>query len=152
MLILNLKRLRVKWAIIYFPICLVVFSAILTLVVWVKGHFFIEILEEILGATVSHQQFVIGLIGLLVLITAAALIYFIKQDYLDCRCHDYHFCPTCNAVDNYDEGVCHICAATLTDKASFFYTTDKKEIAALQRIGLPIFKEAKQLTVSTADE
>src|SRR5688500_8210227 len=106
-LLVNLKRLRLKWAIIYFPVCLLIFSAIATAVIWINGHFFIELLEEILGKNVSHQQFVLGVIGFIVLITAIALIYFVKQDYMDCRCHDYLYCTHCNAVDNYDEGVCH---------------------------------------------
>ena len=146
-LIQNLKRKRLKSAIIQYPICLLIFSAGLTAIIWIKGHFLLELLEEIIREKVSHTQFVAGVIGLIAIVTAISLIYLLKENYLQCRCHAYHFCPDCITVDNYDEGNCHVCGKLLTEKADFFYTTDKDEIASIKRIGLPVFKETRHVTV-----
>lgn len=142
-LIKELKQMRVRTAIKYYPLLVIIFSAMVVSVSFVKGHAFIHLLQNYLPRGISDSGFLTGIIIVIILITSGGLIYFLRQDYADCRCDEYLYCQNCDAVDNFESGCCPVCAATLKEKASFIFTTYKNEQEVIERWGLHGSKAAK---------
>ena len=135
-LLKELRRMRLVSSIKYFPVVVLIFSALATLVVLTKGHAILEILREELPPNISDRTIVIfGLSGIVV-VTAVACLFIMRSLYKDCRCQKCLYCAKCDAVDNFDSGSCPVCARPLTDQASFLFTTDKDELRILKRAGL----------------
>ena len=140
-LIKDLKRLRFIAALKYFPALVLIFSSIIALAAFVKGHALIEVLNQHFQQKISEAALVSIVIGAVVVITAGFLIFFLRQDYDACKLWDYFYCQKCDSVDNYDNGFCPICAAPLTEKASFYFMSYKEDRKIIERWGLHTCKE-----------
>jgi hypothetical protein len=148
-LLKELRQLRLRSAIKYFPALVLIFSAVVALVVVVKGHPIISLFRDIIPSTISDTQLIVIALVAIVVITTGAMIYFLRQEYRDCDFQECLYCPNCNAVDKYDAGTCPICEVNLKEKALFYYTTYKDEKKVLERWGLQPCKERRKLAEST---
>lgn len=139
----DIQRVRRNSFLKTFPALLAICAGIVALAVFFKGHYLVELLREIFGDRISDTTF-LEIVGAgIIIFTACALIYFLRQDYSQCKLENYLFCPLCNAVDNYEEGHCPKCSLPVTEKACFIYTSYKEEKNVINRWGLQIFEEAK---------
>jgi hypothetical protein len=135
-LIEELKRLRLRHLLTCFPVAVVVFSSLGALVVLLKGHALIELLQSYLQRWLSDEALEASFLGAIVLVTAGVIVFFSRQIYRECEYQEYLYCQKCNAVDSDENGHCPVCMAPLTKKASFISTTYKAEIAVIKRRGL----------------
>ena len=142
-LLKEIKRTRRSSFVKIFPLLVIIFAAISAFIIFIKGHALIDIVRELFGTEISDMAFW-GIFGAVVIfLTASVLIYFLRQDYAECKLQDYLHCPNCNVVDNYDTGHCPKCASLVTEKACFIYTSYKEEKEVIKRWGLQIYQEAK---------
>src|SRR4051812_16382826 len=111
-LLKELRQLRLRSAFKHFPALVIIFSSILVLAVFVKGHAIIQILRNSIPAGLSDKSLMIGGVLFIVTATAAILVFFLRQEYRECNCQGCSYCPKCNAVDRYDSG-CPICQVQL---------------------------------------
>ena len=130
MLLREVRQLRLRSSLVYFPVLLLIFSALAAGVVFLKGHAFVEMLQRLLGEAVSEQSFWLILAGMLVVFVAAGLVFFLRQMYRECRIERHRFCASCTAVDSDDEGNCPVCRRELSQEAGFFSTaySDEKKL------------------------
>lgn len=140
-LLKELRQLRLKSAFKHYPALVLIFSTVAALLVFVKGHAIIRLFEEHIQFGISDGKLIVIALGVIVIITAGFLVFFLRQEYRDCECQECLYCPKCNAVDKYDDGCCPICQVPLTEKASFFFTTYKDEQEIIERWGLQPSRE-----------
>ncbi len=140
-LLRELRHLRLRSALKYYPALLLIFSGIAGLVIFVKGHALIRLIRDFVPAGFSDDLLITIAFAVIVLTTAAALIYFLRRDYEECECQECLYCPKCDAVDKYDTGECPICHTPLNEKESFYFTTYKDEQKIVERWGLHAARE-----------
>jgi hypothetical protein len=138
----ELKQLRFRASLKYFPALVLIFSSVVILATFVKGHALIEILQQHFQQKVSTTALMVVVVGIIVVITASFLIFFLRQEYNACRCWEYLYCRKCDAADNYDNGHCPICSTPLTERASFYFMSYKEDRKIIERWGLHVCKEA----------
>src|SRR5262245_31088121 len=114
-LLREVRRSRLRSSILYFPVFLVIFSAIAGGFLFLKGHALVALLRRILGDTLSDDSFWILLVSTTVLIVTIGLVYLLRQMYRECSIEHHCFCSPCKAVDSDDEGHCPICRRTLSE-------------------------------------
>jgi hypothetical protein len=139
-LLKELKQLRFKSAVKYYPVLVLVFASIAALFAYVKGHAIFGLLEDYIPLS-EPNLIVVGLIAIVVL-TAGALAYFLWQECRECACLEYLYCSKCDAVDSNDSGCCPVCQAPLTNKEPFYFTKYKDEEKIIERWGLQPSREA----------
>jgi uncharacterized paraquat-inducible protein A len=135
-LLRELRRLRLRSAFKHFPALVLICSSITALVIFAKGHAIIEMLRDYIPLNVPDATLAIIALGVIVAVTAAFLVFFLRQQYHECEYQECLFCPKCEAVDRYDSGCCPICQTPLTERASFYFTTYKDEQKIIERWGL----------------
>jgi hypothetical protein len=135
-LLKELRQSRLKSAFKSYPLLVIIFSALVALFIFVEGHPFIHLLEKYIPSGISDERLIALTLGVIVAVTATALVFFLRQQYRDCKCQECLCCARCNAVDRFDDGNCPVCRAALTEKADFFFTTDKDEKKIIERWGL----------------
>jgi hypothetical protein len=138
----ELKQLKLRSSLKYFPVLVLIFSAIVALIVLVKGFGLLRMLIEYANLDISNTKFIIISLSVIVCGTTAVLAFFLWQGYRDCDCQECLYCSRCDAVDKYDDGVCPVCKQGLTEKASFFFTTAKDEQKIIERWGLHRCRDA----------
>ena len=141
-LLREVRRLRLRSSVLYFPVLLLIFSGIAGGVVFLKGHAIVELLRRLLGDILSEETFWLLMIGAVILCVAGGLVYFLHQMYRECSIEDHRFCASCNAVDSDDEGCCPVCHMALSEEAGFFSTSYSDEKKLIERYGLVPYKEA----------
>ena len=144
-LLKELRSLRLRSALKHFPALVLIFSAIVALFVIVKGHAIIQIFRDYIPSSTSNGRLIEITLVLIVAVTAAIMVYFLRLEYRECDCQKCLYCPKCNAVDKYDSGLCPICQSPLTERADFYFTTYKDEQKIIEQWGLQPTQEASQL-------
>lgn len=139
----EIKQLRFRSSLKYFPALVLTFSALAALVILLKFHWLAKLLRDTIPLQVSDATLFFITIGVIVLITTAVILIVLRQIYRDCECQDCFFCKKCDAVDKYDSGSCPICGTPLTEKVSLFYTSYEDEQKILEKWGLSACKEAQ---------
>lgn len=140
-LLRELRHLRLRSAFKHYPALVVIFSSVGALAVFVKEHAIVRLIRDIIPSAVSDGTLVSLTIAVIVLATAAVLIYFLRQQYKECDCQECLYCPECDAVDKYDSGECPICHRPLHQKEPFYYTSYKDEQKIIQKWGLLASRE-----------
>ena len=135
-LLKQLRHLRLWIVCKNFPAVLLIFSAFAVLLVFVEGHAVLKMLRDFLPTALSDGKLIGIALGLIVTVTAAVMMYFLRQEYRDCDFEECLYCTKCDAVDKYDSGSCPVCQPPLREKAFFFFTTYKSEQKLLARWGL----------------
>lgn len=135
-LLADLRRYRLRSALLYFPVLVLIFSAIALLVVIAKGHALMELLRDEISPNVADSSLLFWVAVATILLTIIALVFFLWQHNRDCDYQDCPYCAKCDALDPFDNGHCPVCSSTLSASASFYFTTDKDEIKILDRWGL----------------
>jgi len=141
-LLREVRRSRLRSSILYFPVLLLVFSAIAAGIVLLKGHALVELLRSLLGDLLSESAFLLLMIGGVILCVSGGLVFFLHQIYRECSIEHHRFCAACNAVDSDDEGCCPVCGKVLSEEAGFFFTSYSDEKKLIQRYGLLPYTEA----------
>ncbi len=142
-LLKELKAVRLRSAIRNYPAVVLIFSALATLIVVVKGHALIELLRDIIPSEFSDGMLMTAGLAIIVAATTAVLWIFLRQEYRDCAYQECLYCRKCDGIDRYDYGSCPICEAPLVQKETFFYTTYKDEQKVLKRWGLEASRASK---------
>ena len=145
-LLQELRRTRLKSASKMFPIVVVFLAALLAFVLWIKGALILRLLNDFFEVAISNRTMLALAAGLVVLIAMIFAAFFSWQQYRECVYQLYLYCSDCDAVDKYDDGHCPICDRSLSERADFFYTTDKEEKKILERWDLRACKEAAPAT------
>jgi hypothetical protein len=141
-LLKEVRSSRLRASVLYFPVLLVIFSALGGCFLFVKGHAVVMLLRHLLGDVLSEQSFWLLLVGVMVLGVAVGLVYFLRQMCRECSIEHHRFCTLCKAVDSDDEGHCPICRRELSEEAGFFTTSHSEEKKLLERYGLLAYTEA----------
>jgi len=126
-LLRELQQLRLRSIFKHYPALVLVFSGIAALFVFVKGYVIVLLFRDLIPSGLSDAKLIAFALLAIVLTTAAALVYFLRQEYKECECQECLYCPQCDAVDKYDSGECPICHTPLAHKESFCFTTYKDE-------------------------
>jgi hypothetical protein len=142
MLLREVRQLRFRTSVIYFPVLLLIFSALAAGVAFLKGHALVEILRRLLGNALSEQSFWLIFAGVAVVFVASGLVFFLRQMYRECGIERHLFCASCTAVDSDDEGSCPVCRRELSQEAGFFSTAYSDEKKLLDRYGLVPYVES----------
>ena len=134
--------MRLRSAVKHFPTLVLIFSGLAALALFAKGHAIIKVLQDYIPLRVSEGTLTASALGVIVIVTAAVLVIFLRQECRECECQDCLYCPKCDAVDKYDSGCCPVCQTLLTERASFYFTTYKDEQEIIERWGLRPCREA----------
>jgi hypothetical protein len=135
----ELKQARLKSALKYFPALTVIFSILVALGVYFKGHLIIEMLLRHFQLRVSDTMLMIVGLGIVVVLTSGVLIFFLRQEYRECEYQELFYCQKCHVVDVYENGSCTLCQTRFTERASFIFTNYKNEERIIERWGLHTF-------------
>ena len=137
----ELKHDQFYSLLIYYPIIVLLFSGLFFLASFVKGHFLFDFLER--NSNLSKSQILVGLMIAVVLFTAVFMLVMFWQVYKRVKFESYLYCRICNAVDNYEDGICPVCESPLQEKAAFIAVYDKGQIKIINRFGLKACREAE---------
>ena len=97
-LLTELRSLKLRSIIKPFPAVLVIFSAIAILAELVKDHAILKLFEDYLPPQMTTASVVVAAVVLTVVLTGAALVYFLRQEYKDCALQECLYFSKCDAV------------------------------------------------------
>jgi hypothetical protein len=140
-LIKEIRQLRVRSYIKYYPIVVILFAAVALLFVFERGHPLYVLFRRYIPLEMSDTVIAVLTSLVVFVLTAMAIVYFMRKDYLDCDCQECLYCRKCDAVDKFDSGSCSVCGEPLTEKALFYFTTSKDEQKIIERWGLQPSKQ-----------
>src|SRR5262245_53402473 len=107
-LLKELRQLRLRSAFKHYPALVLIFSAIAALFVFIKGHAIIEMFRDEIPPSMSDGRLIAITLAVIVIVTAAVMVYFLRLEYRDCDCQECLYCPKCDVVDKYDSGCCAV--------------------------------------------
>jgi hypothetical protein len=135
-LLQDLRRLRRRSAILYFPILVLIGTPLIILAVLMKGHAILHWARKIAGPEVTDRSVWLALTAMAVVVAAVGIMIVLWLMYRERPDEEHLFCKDCLAVDSDDEGVCPVCQRSLSARGHFIYTLYDDEVKMLSRRGL----------------
>ena len=135
-LVRNIRRLRWRGAILFFPVLLLIGTALVILAVVTRGHAIVYWVREIAGPEISDRDAWLALTGVAAVVAAIGLVVTLWLMYRESPNEEHLFCKDCPAVDSDDEGTCPVCQRPLSEHGYFIYTQYADEQKMLARQGL----------------